>query len=226
VFVWPTGLISLVWGPWSNWPARAYLRSSYRLRLGEVQAHLSRCLDEAAPGPVYIVSLCAGDGRDVTGTLEAHPRRSDVEAWLVERDWKSVEAGIQSAAGKELRDHVHFILGDATNYATYANLSVCDIVVFCGVLGHVMPCEKAETVKRVAQFCKPGGAIVWTRGLKRGKSRVSDVERLFDQALCEKVRSSVTADGKWGIVTHRYMGPAVERPKCGRIFNFRRVAER
>lgn len=223
---WGFALVSLVLGPWSNWPARAYLRSGYQLRLGAVQSHLTDCLDDAAPGPLRLVSICAGDGRDVIGVLESHPRRADVEAWLVELDRKSVESGRKSAEAKGLTDRVTFINGDATDYATYSNILPCDIVMMCGVLGHVRPSERAEMVKKAARFCKPGGAIVWTRGVKQGRSRLAEVERLFDHAICEKVRTSVTPDEKWGVVTHRYVGQPHMSPSGGRIFTFDRIAGR
>ena len=55
--------------------------SSLRVRLGLVRAHLSAALDAAPPGPVSLVSLCAGQGHDVLGVLPGHRRRPDVTSW-------------------------------------------------------------------------------------------------------------------------------------------------
>ena len=55
---------------------------SRRLRL--VRRHVAEALDTAAPGPVRVLSLCAGEGRDLLGVLPGHPRREDVTATLVE----------------------------------------------------------------------------------------------------------------------------------------------
>ncbi len=60
--------------------------SPLRQRLALVQSHLSDALFSAPPGPVRLVSLCAGQGRDVIGVLPRHPRRADVTAVLVEAD--------------------------------------------------------------------------------------------------------------------------------------------
>ncbi len=57
---------------------------SVRLRL--VQAGVRAVLDGSPPGPIKIVSLCAGQGRDVIDVVAAHPRRADVDALLVELD--------------------------------------------------------------------------------------------------------------------------------------------
>src|SRR5258708_14250011 len=57
--------------------------SGLSARLRSVRRHLSRAVDQAAPGPVRLVTLCAGQGHDVTGVLEDHPRRGDGTAALV-----------------------------------------------------------------------------------------------------------------------------------------------
>ncbi|HEX3922635.1 MAG TPA: hypothetical protein VHY31_10150 [Streptosporangiaceae bacterium] len=60
--------------------------SGLSARLRRVQAWLARALDRAPPGPLRLVSLCAGQGHDVIGVLPGHPRRDDVRAVLIEAD--------------------------------------------------------------------------------------------------------------------------------------------
>ena len=70
---------------WVAWHA-AYddLSSPLSFRLRCVQSHLSDAIDRAPAGRVQLVSLCAGQGRDVIGVLAHHHRRGDVHAVLVE----------------------------------------------------------------------------------------------------------------------------------------------
>ena len=49
-------------------------RSPLVRRLGMIQAQIHAMLDEAPPGPLRAVSLCAGQGRDLIGVLASHPR--------------------------------------------------------------------------------------------------------------------------------------------------------
>jgi len=72
---------------WARWH-EAYddPASALSTRLALVRAHLSIALATAPAGPIRVVSLCAGQGHDVIGTLPGHPRRDDVSALLVERD--------------------------------------------------------------------------------------------------------------------------------------------
>src|ERR1700758_3484002 len=63
--------------------------SNLSLRLRTVQAMVRQALDDLPAertGAVRIVSLCAGQGRDVIAVVGAPPRRADVSALLVERD--------------------------------------------------------------------------------------------------------------------------------------------
>ena len=48
-----------------------------RKRLGIVQAHIRRALDQCAPGEIRVVSVCAGQGHDLIGALRDHPGFAD-----------------------------------------------------------------------------------------------------------------------------------------------------
>jgi hypothetical protein len=52
--------------------------STLARRLHVVQNLLGRALDTAPPGSVRLLSLCAGQARDVLGVVPRHPRRNDV----------------------------------------------------------------------------------------------------------------------------------------------------
>lgn len=219
-------LIALVVGPWANWPAMSYQRVSYRKRLSVVQSHFSTCLDEAPSGRLGVVSLCAGDGRDVIGVLESHTRRDEVDAVLVELDRESVLAGMEQRAAAGLNERVTFINGDATDFATYQNCLPCDVVLLCGVLGHVRPDERLQLVQSLAAFCKPGATLLWTRRVDKGMTRFTNFQELLELNSFERVQESFTDDGNWGVCTHRYVGLPRTIQKSGRIFQFERKAGR
>jgi hypothetical protein len=67
-------------------------------RLELVQGHLRADLDHAPAGEIGLISLCAGQGRDVIGVLAGHPRRDDVRARLVELDERNVAVARQAQA--------------------------------------------------------------------------------------------------------------------------------
>ena len=54
------------------------------LRLRVVQEWIGSALRDAPAGPLKVLSMCAGQGRDLLEVLADHPRRDDVRARLVE----------------------------------------------------------------------------------------------------------------------------------------------
>jgi putative methyltransferase len=211
---------------WKGWPAEAYSEVRYQQRLEAVQEHLRKNLNEAPAGPLRLISICAGDGRDVIGVLQTHKRRTDVSAWLVELDRESVAAGVRETSIVGLDDIVRFINGDATDYTTYEGIAPANVVLACGVWGHVPAHERASLAGAIAELCKLRGTITWTRGVSAGMVRLNEIERLFVRPRWENVRTTITADKRWAVATYRNFGPPVALPVAGRIFNFQRHAGR
>ena len=71
---------------WTAWHEGYTPGSPLARRLAVVQRFILEALDTAPPGPIQLISICAGDGRDIFGVLPGHPRRADVRARLVELD--------------------------------------------------------------------------------------------------------------------------------------------
>jgi hypothetical protein len=211
---------------WNNWPRKAYTRASFQERLAAVERHLGDGLDLAPDGPVRIASMCAGDGRDVLGVVESHPRRGDVVAWLVELDGNSVAAGAVHARRTGLEHRVNFLHADATSFATYRNIAPADVLLVCGVWGHVPLEERASLVRACGMLCRSGGVVIWTRGVRRGTARFEAIRQLFAGPTWEEVCVTITPDAKWAVATHRNMGPASALPVGGQIFQFQTTAGR
>lgn len=72
---------------WQAWHDTYDVPDSWMARrLRAVQDRIREALDTAPPGPLRVVSVCAGQGRDLVDVLADHPRRDDVAARLVELD--------------------------------------------------------------------------------------------------------------------------------------------
>jgi hypothetical protein len=207
-------------GLWTNWPERAYSQRRYQQRLAAVQEHLAKRLDVAPVGPVRIISICAGDGRDLLGVLEMHRRRNDVTAWLVEQSLQSVSASAARARALGLDSAVRFLHADATGYKTYHGIAPADIVLLCGVWGHVPVHDRASVIRALTCFCKPGGAVIWSRAVAKGMIRLQQIQALFAGPSWEQISLTFTPDETWAVATHRFCGPAVDLPKEGQIFHF------
>ena len=136
--------------------------SSLSLRLERVRAHLSEAIAIAPPGPIQIVSLCAGQGRDVLDVLPAHPRREDVRALLVEADTTNAVVAAEHAAAAGLT-RVYVRQADASLVASFADVLPADVLLLCGIFGNVSDSDIERTVDAAAALCADGATVIWTR---------------------------------------------------------------
>jgi hypothetical protein len=127
-------------------------------RLRVVQEQIRAVLDSAPAGPITVLSMCAGQGRDLLEVVATHPRGTDVRGRLVEIDPELVATARAAApAGIEV------VEADAGLIDAYAGMAPADLVLACGVFGNIVRAEVERTVGFCAQLCKDGGSVVWTR---------------------------------------------------------------
>jgi hypothetical protein len=133
---------------------------SWRLR--RVQAHIRVALDQIK-GRVVVLSLCAGDGRDVLQVLAERDDSSRVQVTLIElhpvlaqraRDF-AAEAGLQNITVRTV---------DAGNTAAYVGSVPADIVIMIGIFGNVSDEDVRRTIHAAPQLCRPGACLLWSRG--------------------------------------------------------------
>jgi hypothetical protein len=148
---------------WVAWHA-AYddPQSPLSTRLRAVRGHLSDALDAAPPGPVRLVSLCAGQGHDVLGVLPGHPRGPQVSAVLVEYDPQNAALARQSAEQAGL-PQVEVRQADAARVANYADALPADVLLLCGIFGNVSDEDIERTATAAPALCAPGATVIWTR---------------------------------------------------------------
>ena len=133
--------------------------SSLSRRLAEVRSQLAGLLADCE-GPVRLLSLCSGDGRDTVPVLAASGR--EVDACLVELDPELAEAA-RRAAGEAGLD-VEVRTADAGAVATFEDRLPVDVLMLCGVFGNVADVDVVRTVAAARVMVATGGAVIWTRG--------------------------------------------------------------
>jgi hypothetical protein len=131
-------------------------------RLVLVQKQVHAALENAAPGPIKVISVCAGQGHDLIGALADHPRRADVMARLVEIDAHNALAARRAAMAAGL-DGVQAVAGDASITDTYAGAVPADLILLCGVFGNITAADIANTVRHLPSLCAPAATVIWTR---------------------------------------------------------------
>jgi hypothetical protein len=136
--------------------------SSLSVRLGLVREHLSEALTAAPPGPVRLLSLCAGQGHDVLGVLPGHPRRGDVSAVLVESNPDNAALARRGAEQAGLH-RVQVREADAALVAGYTDALPADVLLLCGIFGNVSDADIQRTAQAAPALCAPGATVIWTR---------------------------------------------------------------
>jgi hypothetical protein len=162
--------------------------SELALRMRTVRKHVAATVEACPPGPVTVVSICAGQGREVIGALEDHPRRGDVRGRLVELDPDNAAFAKQSAEHAHL-DGLEIVNGDASVSDAYAGLPRADLVVMSGLFGHLDDEDRVSTIAFLRQILRSGGHAVWTSFLRDNgpveKMRRFFVEQSFDEVETE-----------------------------------------
>lgn len=140
--------------------------SALSLRLRIVQSMVRDFLDgvpSTHPGPVRMVSLCAGQGRDVIDVVSTHPRGRDVSALLVEFDPGLVAFARDRAAAAGVAERVRIVEGDASVCRWYEGDVPADLVLVCGVFGNISSGDMTRTIQALPGFCRMGSEVIWTR---------------------------------------------------------------
>ena len=194
--------------------------SALQRRLAVVQGHVSAALAACPPGPIRVVSMCAGQGRDLLGPLADHPRRDDVTARLVELDGRNV-ARARAAVSAAGLDGVEVVQGDASPTDAYEGAVPTDVVLACGVFGNVSDDDVRTTIDGLSMLCAVGATVVWTRH-PREPSLLPAIDGWFRAAGFELVALDVDAEGRrFGVGMHRLaVEPAPFRQGI-RLFTFR-----
>jgi hypothetical protein len=187
--------------------------SSLSRRLVAVRDRIRIALDEAPPGRIRVVSLCAGDGRDLLGVLTDHPRQSDVDARLVELD-PALAARAAATAGPG----IEVVNGDAALTDHYGGWVPADLVMLCGLFGNMTDEDVAATVAAMPEFTRTGGTVIWTRH-REEPDLVPAINDWFDAAGFELVWLS-DKDAGYGVGVHRFAGQSQPLRTGRRLFTF------
>jgi hypothetical protein len=145
------------WTQWHEMYSEA--DSPLSRRLVTVRRRIAEALDHFPAGPIRLASMCAGDGRDILGVLQNHPRAGDVSGRLVELDQQLAEQA-RAAAVSAIEVHC----GDAGSSDAYEGAVPVDLLLCCGVFGNITEEDIRHTIESWSMLCAPEATVLWTRG--------------------------------------------------------------
>lgn len=197
-------------------------QSELSQRLRTVQRHITAWLDARPDPALRVISVCAGQGRDLIEVLQQRPADADrVTATLLEWDSRNVAYAQASATG--LR-RLTVVQADAGDWASYAALGRADLLMLVGIFGNITDEDIARTVASIPQLCRPDATVIWTLSRWEQRDGTGYVRELLRDNGC--VETAFDAPGREGysVGVARFAGAPVEPPgqPAERLFTFTR----
>lgn len=163
--------------------------SALSWRVAQVRTWADKALDAAfaaTDGPVRVLSLCAGDGRDVLGVLEGRTDTDRVRSTLIELDPDlAAQARARAEAGGFAVD---VRTTDAGTTEALVGAVPAEVVLLCGIFGNISHDDLHRTIAAVPMLCAPGARVLWTRGRAIADTDPTDqIRAWFAEAGCTEL---------------------------------------
>jgi hypothetical protein len=182
---------------WLTWHDAYEDDTPLRQRLRVVQGRIREFLAERGEAPVRVVSMCAGDGRDLLEVLAEEPRSQPISGLLLELD-----PVLADRARPRAPDGIEVRCADAGLTTTYAGAVPADLILVCGVFGNVPEADIERTVRSLPSLAAPGAVAIWTRH-RRLPDRTVEIRRWFEQAGFRQVAFDASAEFQWSVGVHQ-----------------------
>lgn len=184
--------------------------SSLARRLRVVQRDLRRALADVLPdgtGQLRLISICAGDGRDVLPVLAAHHSARGIRALLVELDPRLADRARTTASELGLPT-VEIRIADAGITNPYLDITPAHVVLACGVFGNITVGDARQTITTLPSLLTPGGVVIWTRGRNDDGTDPSQLIReLFTEHGFTELSFTAPSEARFRVGAHRLENP-------------------
>ena len=195
--------------------------SSLSRRLEVVRRRLRQALDALHRPDLRVLSLCAGDGRDILDVAASGtPSASALSVVLVEQDPR-----LAAAAAERARLHrfpgVTVVQGDGGASGTWGGYLPVDLLLLCGIFGNISAGDIRRTIDAAPAMVRDGGYIAWTRGSGPGGDLREQVRGWFEEAGLAEVAFDGPPE-RFGVGLYVRTPAAVPRAIPPRLFTFLR----
>lgn len=164
-----------------------------------------------------VISLCAGDGRDVIPVMAARPAERRPELILVELDAELAASARQRAREAGVRAVVE--VGDAGLAETFRHYLPADLLMLCGIFGNVSDDDIKRTVEATTSMVTQDGAVIWTRGAFRQRDIRDQIRQWFATAGFDEIAFEAEPGG-YGVGANRATSGVTKQPLPERLFAF------
>jgi hypothetical protein len=201
---------------WLTWHDAYEDDTPLRHRLRVVQARIRDYLAHSGEAPVRVISMCAGDGRDLLEVLAEEPPGRLISGRLVELDPVLAERARSRAS-----DGIEVLCADAGLTSAYAGAVPANLLLVCGVFGNIPDVDIERTVRSLPSLAAPGAVAIWTRH-RRPPDRTVEIRRWFEEAGFRQVAFDAPTEFQWTVGVNRLARPPDPFVEGLRLFSFER----
>jgi hypothetical protein len=198
-----------------HWAETAYIKPLFQKRLDEVKRQIRVTLDECPPGPLRIISLCSGDGRDLLGVVPDHARRPDVSCLLVDANPEAIVDAKAAASAVGLEKQFRCVVGDAACLDHYESFGPAHLIIISGVFVYLMPADAERLIAALPMLGHTGFYVIWNRRLpqspdkeifRKGSVVVEDLQNFFRLYDFRTVTNSATGVDGFAVRREKFYG--------------------
>jgi hypothetical protein len=171
------------------------------------------------PGPITVVSICSGQGRDILGVLRDHPRRDDVFVPMIEQDRRNADFARESARETALT-HATVVVGDAGDSRSYVGITRASLVIMVGFLTHISDDDLGRLVAFLPQVSAAHGVALWCGGSQHVELPAR-MRTLLARADFVPLAVACAGDPRWNIGIERFEGSPQTLDTGVRLFTVR-----
>jgi hypothetical protein len=182
---------------WLSWHAAYDSDTPLRHRLEVVQTRIREYFALTGDSPIRVVSMCAGDGRDLLDVLAHDPPTRAVSGRLVE-----INPVLAERARARAPAAIEVECADAGVTSAYAGAVPADLLLVCGVFGNVPDADIERTVRSLPSLAASGGVVIWTRH-HRPPDRTVDIRRWFEEAGFREIAFDRPNEFEWSVGVHQ-----------------------
>jgi hypothetical protein len=206
---------------WLAWHAEYETpQSALSQRLSVVQELLAEAVVSHKDQHLRVLSICAGDGRDVLPVLARTGSRRKISGRLIELEPELAERARRELIRAGLRG-LEVVCGDAARPANYSGAIPTELVLVCGVFGNVSDRDVRQIIDALPAMCALDANVVWTRH-RRDPDLTPTIREWFTAAGFEERAFHSPGPGHFSVGRHQLVVSPRERRLRDPLFKFTR----
>jgi hypothetical protein len=203
---------------WVTWHAECDdVTSPLAQRLQVVRRLIDDAIAAWPSQRLRLLSLCAGDGRDVLPVLERWRDHKVISGRLIEID-STLAQRLRVAVEQARFDNVEVVRGDAAEPTNYVGAVPADLIIACGIFGNVSDQDVHRTIAALPSVCEHEAFVVWTRH-RRQPDLTPNIRAWFERAGYGELAFESPGPNGYAVGLHRFRGSPTTLPS-GRLFTF------